>query len=47
MVEDHGCDPGAGRIMAEPILSIKNLKTYFRTDEGIVKAVDDVTLEVR
>jgi peptide/nickel transport system ATP-binding protein len=32
--------------MAEPLLHIEGLKTYFHTDEGVVKAVDDVTLSV-
>ncbi|MHB8482486.1 MAG: ABC transporter ATP-binding protein [Nitrospiria bacterium] len=29
-----------------PILRIKNLKTYFYTRQGIIKAVDDITLTV-
>ncbi len=29
----------------EPILSIRNLKTYFHLDEGVVKAVDGACLE--
>ena len=33
--------------MAEPLLNIKNLKTYYFTESGVVKAVDDVTLDVR
>ena len=32
--------------MEQPILSIRNLHTYFRTDDGIVKAVDNVTFDV-
>ena len=28
------------------VLEVKNLKTYFYTDEGIVKAVDDVSFSV-
>jgi len=32
--------------MTENILEINNLKTYFYTDEGIVKAVDDVTMHI-
>lgn len=32
--------------MADKILEIKNLKTYFRTDAGLVKAVNDVTFSV-
>jgi oligopeptide/dipeptide ABC transporter ATP-binding protein len=30
-----------------PLLSVKDLKAYFHLDEGIVKAVDGVTFEVR
>ncbi|RLG04005.1 MAG: ABC transporter ATP-binding protein, partial [Thaumarchaeota archaeon] len=33
--------------MAEPLLNIKNLKTYYFTESGVVKAVDDVTLGMR
>jgi len=29
------------------LLSIKNLKTYFYTEDGVVKAVDDVSLSIR
>ncbi len=29
------------------IINVNNLKTHFRTDEGIVKAVDDVSFELR
>jgi oligopeptide/dipeptide ABC transporter ATP-binding protein len=29
--------------VAEPLLSVRNLKTYFYTDEGVVKAVDGLT----
>jgi len=29
--------------MAEPLLDIQGLKTWFHTDDGVVKAVDDVT----
>lgn len=32
--------------MSSPILSIQNLKTYFRQDEGVVKAVDGATFDV-
>ena len=31
----------------ETILSVRNLKTHFKTDEGIVKAVDGVSFELR
>src|SRR5215211_3628408 len=30
-----------------PILSVKDLKTYFSTDSGIVKALDGVSFELR
>jgi len=33
-------------IMAEPLLSVHNLKTQFFTDDGIVTAVDDVSFEL-
>lgn len=33
--------------MNEVLLEVKNLKTYFFTDEGIVKAVDDVSFYLR
>jgi len=32
--------------MAERLLEVKNLKTYFFTDEGIVRAVDGVDLHI-
>jgi peptide/nickel transport system ATP-binding protein len=32
---------------SEPLLSVRDLKAYFHLDEGIVKAVDGVTFEVR
>ncbi|MBP90239.1 MAG: peptide ABC transporter ATP-binding protein [Planctomycetaceae bacterium] len=32
--------------MTEPLIEIKNLKTHFFTDEGAVKAVDDVSLTI-
>src|SRR5215813_1486027 len=31
---------------AEPLLSVRNLHTYFAQDEGTVKAVDGVNLEM-
>ncbi|HBY06517.1 MAG TPA: methionine ABC transporter ATP-binding protein, partial [Chloroflexi bacterium] len=30
----------------QPLLAVKNLKTYFFTDDGVVKAVDGVDFEV-
>ena len=32
--------------MSEPLLEVKNVKTYFYTMRGVVKAVDDVNIEV-
>ncbi|AAK78161.1 peptide/nickel transport system ATP-binding protein [Clostridium acetobutylicum] len=33
--------------MSETLLQVKNLKTYFHTEEGTVKAVDDVSFEIK
>ncbi|MDD3221222.1 MAG: ABC transporter ATP-binding protein [Clostridia bacterium] len=33
--------------MSENLLEVKNLQTYFFTDNGIVKSVDDVSFEVK
>src|SRR5438876_1906049 len=35
---------GSPHDMAERLLDVKNLKTYFFTDEGVVRAVDGVDL---
>ncbi len=32
--------------MSEPILEVRNLKKYFKTDKGQLKAVDDVTFSI-
>src|SRR5688572_13478346 len=32
--------------MTEPVLSVRNLRTYFRTAGGIAKAVDDVSFDL-
>ena len=32
--------------MADPILKVEDLKTYFFTEAGVVKAVDGVNFEV-
>src|SRR5215210_4265637 len=38
---------GAKRPMADvPLISIRNLKTYFYPDEGIVKAVDGASFDI-
>ena len=34
------------QIKGEVILQVKDLKTYFNTDEGIVKAVDGITFDL-
>lgn len=33
-------------IVTHPLLDIANLKTYFHTDNGVVKAVDDISLRI-
>jgi peptide/nickel transport system ATP-binding protein len=33
--------------MSEPLLEIRDLRTWFRTDDGIVRAVDGVSMSVR
>src|SRR5512140_3304988 len=32
--------------MAEPILSVRELETFFRPDEGVVRAVDGATFDL-
>ena len=32
--------------MTAAVLEIENLRTYFRTDDGTVKAVDDISLRL-
>ncbi len=32
--------------MAEPLLSVRNLKTYFYTDEGVVRAVEGISYDL-
>ena len=29
------------------LLEVRNLKTYFETDDGIVKAVDDISFQLK
>ena len=33
--------------MNEIVLSVKGLRTYFDTDEGLVRAVDDISFDIR
>ena len=33
--------------MSDKLLEVKNLKTYFFTDDGVVKSVDDVSFDVK
>jgi peptide/nickel transport system ATP-binding protein len=33
-------------VVQHPLLDIQNLKTYFHTDNGVVKAVDDISLKI-
>ena len=33
--------------MSAPLLSIRNLRTYFHLDEGVLKAVDGVNLDLQ
>ena len=37
----------SGKIMSDKLLEVKNLRTYFHTDDGVVKSVDDVSFEVK
>ena len=32
--------------MTAPLIAIEGLKTYFHTEEGVVKAVDDLSIEI-
>src|SRR5262249_49892746 len=41
---DHQTLVRGAHTMAERLLDVKNLKTYFFTDEGVVRAVDGVDL---
>jgi len=39
-------DSGPGEGRPTPLLSVRNLKTYFMQDEGTVRAVDGVSFDV-
>ena len=36
-----------GGAPSEPLLDVRDLRTYFKTDDGTVKAVDGVSFAVR
>ena len=33
-------------LMAQPLLKIENIHTYFRTDKGIIKAVEGLSIDI-
>ena len=35
------------KIFMIPLVEVKNLRTYFHTPSGVVKAVDDVSFEIQ
>ena len=43
-VESSAREP---EVRAEPLLEVRDLRTYFKTDDGIVKAVDGISFAVR
>ena len=43
LMAERAAAPAAGA----PILSVRGLKTYFRADDGVVRAVDGVSFDVR
>ena len=46
-VKNLGGPATAGAASADVLLDVKNLKTYFFTDEGVVKSVDGVTFHIK
>jgi peptide/nickel transport system ATP-binding protein len=46
MSDGHGSRDQAVSSRAEALLSLRNLKTYFAQDEGVVKAVDGVSFDL-
>jgi oligopeptide/dipeptide ABC transporter ATP-binding protein len=43
---DEARVPGRGQAAAGPILQVENLRTWFRTDNGVARAVDGVSFHV-
>src|SRR5207247_405152 len=38
---------GVGEVMSQALLEIDNLRSYFHTDDGVVRAVDGVSLKIK
>src|SRR5215207_9241197 len=43
---EEGEDGGASRLRDSPLLAVRDLKTYFFQDDGMVKAVDGASFDV-
>jgi len=46
-IRDSAPDPGADALDQDVLLGIRDLHTYFSTDEGLVKAVNGVSFNIR
>ena len=46
-IRDSALDPGADALDQDVLLGIRDLHTYFSTDEGLVKAVNGVSFNIR